>query len=429
MRIAIIGAGISGLTAAYRLYREHEVTLFEANDYSGGHTNTVDVEIDGEQFAIDTGFIVFNLRTYPNFVELLDELQVSSYPTTMGFSVRDDRSGLEYSGESIGGLFAQRRNLLRPSFYRLIKDILRFYREAKRLLLDLDDQMTVGDFFARYRYSTEFFEQFLLPMGSAIWSCPREAFRSFPIRFMLEFYDNHGLLSITDRPVWRVINQGSRTYVRAITAGFCDRIRLQNPIIRVHRQTDGVEIYPRSGVPERFDHVVFGCHSDQALRMLGDGATKAEREILGSFPYEKNLALLHTDISILPQRQRAWASWNYRIPRETSDVATVTYLMNSLQGIRSRHTFCVTLNDESEIDPSKVLRRIEYHHPRFTVARAAAIARHGELLNANCSSFCGAYWGNGFHEDGVKSAMAVVAALHRPKIPVVNSYHNGVACT
>lgn len=429
MRIAIIGAGISGLTAAYRLHREHQITVFESNDYAGGHTNTVDVEIEGEQYAIDTGFIVFNFRTYPNFVELLDELGVSSRPTTMGFSVRDDRQGLEYSGESIRGLFAQRRNLVRPSFYRFVADIFRFYRDAKRLLPTIDDRMTVNEFFEHHRYSTSFVEQFLLPMGSAIWSCPRASFREFPMRFMIEFFDNHGLLSLIDRPVWRVIDSGSKTYVRAITAGFRDRIRLRTAVRHVDRQPDGVEIETTNGGFEQFDHVIFACHSDQALRMLGENATATEREILRSFPYQKNIAVLHTDISILPQRRRAWASWNYRIPSEESDAATVTYLMNMLQGIRSRHTFCVTLNDESKLDSAKILRRFEYHHPCFTADRSVAQSRHGELLNANRSSFCGAYWGNGFHEDGVKSALAVVAALRQPSGRLTSPSRNGVART
>lgn len=411
MKLAIIGAGISGLTAAYRLHRDHDVTVFEANDYVGGHTNTVDVEIEGEHFAIDTGFIVYNLRTYPNFVAMLAELGVDSHETTMGFSVRDDETNLEYSGESLSGLFAQRRNLFRPSFYRLVADILRFYRESPRLISEIDPEMTVSQFFARFRYSTSFIDQFLVPMGSAIWSCPRDKFRDFPMRFMLEFYQNHGLLSLTNRPIWRVINNGSRTYVKAITAGFRDRIRLQSPVIRVHRHLDSVEVTVKNDSPQRFDHVIFACHSDQALRMLGDEATGSEREILGSFPYEKNIAVLHTDVAVLPRRRQAWASWNYCIPAEKSDAATVTYLMNMLQGIKSRHQFCVTLNDESSIQPRKVIQQFEYQHPRFTSNRASAIARRHELLNSNRSSFCGAYWGNGFHEDGVNSALAVVAAL------------------
>lgn len=416
MKIAIVGAGISGLTAAYRLNFDHEITVFEANDYIGGHTNTVDVEVEGERHAIDTGFIVFNLKTYPNFVAMLYELGVGSHETTMGFSVRDDDANLEYSGESLSGLFAQKRNLFRPSFYRLVLDILRFYRESKSLISELDPQLTVSQFFSRYRYSESFVEQFLLPMGSAIWSCPRDAFRDFPMKFMLEFYENHGLLSLTDRPVWRVIDKGSRTYVEAMTSRFRDRIRLKSPVLSVRRNEAAVEVLTTGYSAESFDHVIFACHSDQALRMLGEGATQAEREILGSFPYEKNIAVLHTDASVLPRRRKAWASWNYRISQGKSQAATVTYLMNMLQGIQSRHTFCVTLNDESSIAPSKILKTFEYHHPRFTSSRAAASARHKELLNSNRSSFCGAYWGNGFHEDGVNSAVAVVDALRSSRI-------------
>jgi predicted NAD/FAD-binding protein len=428
MKIAIIGAGISGLTAAYRLHRDHDITIFEASDYVGGHTNTVDIEVKGERHAIDTGFIVFNLRNYPNFVALLDELGVQSNPTTMGFSVRDDQTGLEYSGESIRGLFAQRRNLFRPSFHRLIRDILKFFREAPDLLPTLDARMTVSEFFAKYRYSNQFVEQYLLPMGSAIWSCPRDAFRDFPMRFMLEFYQNHGLLSLSNRPVWRVVDGGSRTYVHAIIAGFRDRLRLQTPVLSVHRSEDAVDIRTATYGSEHFDHVIFACHSDQALRILGSDATTAEQQILGSFPYEKNLAVLHTDSTVLPKRKRAWASWNYRIPHKKMESATVTYLMNMLQGLKSRHAFCVTLNDEANIEPSKILRRFEYHHPRFTTAKTEAAARHVELLNTNRSSFCGAYWGNGFHEDGVNSALAVVAALRKPRDPLVQSAAHGASC-
>lgn len=413
MRIAIIGTGISGLVAAHRLRRRHEVTLFEANDYIGGHTNTVDVELDGERHAIDTGFIVFNDWTYPNFIRLLDELGVASQPTEMSFSVRDERTGLEYNGHSLSTLFAQRRNLLRPSFYRLIADIVRFNRHAERLAAESGGETTVGEFLRRHRFSSTFAEHYLLPMGAAIWSCPTGTFAQFPIRFIVEFYRHHGLLSIKRRPTWRVIVGGSRSYVEAITAGFRDRIRLRTPVDSVRRFADRVEVLPRGGAAERFDHVIFACHSDQALRLLEPDATPVERELLGAFPYSRNLAVLHTDASLLPKRRRAWASWNYRVTEGEygTTPASVTYDMNILQGIRSRHTFCLTLNDESRIAPDRVLRRFEYHHPIFTTRRAAAQARHGELTNANRSSFCGAYWRNGFHEDGVVSALAVVESL------------------
>jgi predicted NAD/FAD-binding protein len=415
MKIAIIGSGISGLTAAYRLHRHHEITLFEGDSRLGGHTNTVSVEVEGEQHAIDTGFIVFNDWTYPNFIHLLNELEVASRPATMGFSVHDETTGLEYSGESLSSLFAQRSNLFRPKFYRMIADILRFHREAKRCAANCPEDMTVGMFLARHRYSRQFADQYLLPMGAAIWSCPPETFSQFPIRFLVEFFQNHGLLSVWNRPTWRVIEGGSQTYVRAIATKLQDRIRLATPVRSVRRFDSHVELSVRNDEPLTFDHVIFACHSDQALRLLGDNATSLEQRVLSAIPYQRNVAVLHTDASLLPQRRKAWASWNYRISRQpdADAAATVTYNMNILQGIQSRHTFCVTLNEESRIAPKTILGRYEYHHPVFTVARAEAQRRHPDLLAANRTSFCGAYWGNGFHEDGVNSAIAVDDALRR----------------
>ncbi len=422
MKIAIIGAGISGLTAAYRLSIAHDVALFEANDYLGGHTNTVEVELDGERHVIDTGFIVFNDWTYPNFIKLMDELGVRSRPTSMSFSVRCDSANLEYNGSSLNGLFAQRRNLLRPSFYRMLADIVRFNRDAPELVLNrpTTDETTVGEFLARHCYSREFAEHYLLPMGAAIWSCPVGTFENFPIRFIVEFYINHGLLSVRNRPTWRIIDGGSRNYVVKMAERFRDRIRLSTPVEQVRRSANDVVIVPRNGPPESFDHVVFACHSDQALRMLAD-PTATERAVLSEFPYGRNIAVLHTDRSVLPKRRRAWASWNYHVSGQSSktnlsssnseQAATVTYQMNLLQHLRSRHVFNVTLNSDEQIDSAKVLRRIEYHHPIFTVRRAAAQARHRELINVYRTSFCGAYWGNGFHEDGVVSALRVCEAL------------------
>jgi predicted NAD/FAD-binding protein len=414
MRIAVIGAGVSGLVAAYRLSSEHVVTLFEANDYPGGHTNTVDVDWDGECHAIDTGFIVFNEWTYPHFIALLDELCVRSRPTTMSFSVHDEQTGLEYNGHSLNTLFAQRRNLLRPSFYRMLADILRFNREACRYVAACDDETTVGEFLLRHQFSEGFSKYYLLPMGAAIWSCPVGTFAEFPIQFIVDFYHNHGLLNVSRRPTWRVVEGGSRTYVEAMARTFRDRIRLRTPVQSVRRHLDRVDVWPRGGASESFDHVIFACHSDQALQILGEAATALERECLSAFPYERNVAVLHTDVSLLPRTRRAWASWNYRLHGDDSCPASVTYNMNILQGIRSRQTFCVTLNDETAMAPECVLRRFEYQHPVFTTQRRSAQARHAELLNANRTSFCGAYWRNGFHEDGVVSALAVVNALrHR----------------
>ncbi len=416
MRIAVIGSGVSGLVAAYRLSEEHDVTVFENNDYAGGHTNTVEVSLAGERHSIDTGFIVFNDWTYPHFVRLLDELGVRSRPTSMSFSVRDDRCGLEYNGHSLNTLFAQRRNLLSAGFYRMLADIVRFNRQAVRAAARCDDDTTVADFLLRHSYSSAFREHYLLPMGSAIWSCPRGKFGAFPIRFIVEFYRNHGLLNFWRRPTWRVVEGGSRTYVQAILARFRGRLRLGAPVRRVRRLPEAVELHWGGGSRENFDHIVFACHSDQALKILGEGATRLERDLLSAFPYERNTAVLHTDPSLLPRERRAWASWNYRVTDDVS-AATVTYNMNLLQGIRSRHTLCVTLNGESQIDPRGVLRRFVYEHPVFTTRRSAARSRHAELLTAHRSSFCGAYWGNGFHEDGVVSALAVAAALRQQTAP------------
>ena len=417
MKIAVIGAGISGLTAAYRLSRRHDVELFEANSYLGGHTNTVDVECSGQRHAIDTGFVVYNDRTYPNFVAMLDELEVQSRPTSMGFSLRCDETGLEYSGSSLSGLFAQRRNLLRPRFWRMLRDILRFNREAMPLISSLGSdaratRMTVGDFLESGCYSREFGRHYLLPMGAAIWSCPIGLFLEFPVCFVVEFFWNHGLLDLHNRPTWRVIERGARTYVAAILGRFRGRVHTGTPIVRVERSLDRVLVTTRRREELSFDHVVLACHSDQALRMLAD-PRPVERALLSAFPYQRNVALLHTETSMLPRRRRAWASWNYRVPRQESSHATMTYCMNILQQIRSRHVFNVTLNSPEPIDPAKVLGSFVYDHPVFTTDRAAAQARHHEVINVNRTSFCGAYWRNGFHEDGVWSALAVCHALAR----------------
>ncbi|MBL8829339.1 MAG: FAD-dependent oxidoreductase [Planctomycetaceae bacterium] len=410
MNIAVIGAGISGLAVARGLAERHEVTVFEAGDYPGGHTNTVDVDFDGEQHAIDTGFIVFNDWTYPRFIELIDELGVASQPTSMSFSVACARTGLEYNGSTLNGLFAQRRNLLRPSFFRMLRDIVRFNREAPRSV-EVGDEQTVGDFLQRGGYGEEFANHYLMPMGSAIWSCPLGTFAEFPIRFVVEFYQNHGLLNLRNRPTWRVISGGSRTYVRALLKQFRGTLHLRSPIERVRRCSTHIEVLPRNAASQRFDHVVFACHADQALRMI-ETPTPLENELLSAFPYERNDAILHTDASVLPRSQRAWAAWNYHLPCDGGQRTSVTYCMSILQHLRSRHVFNVTLNGESRIDSRKVLRQFVYEHPIFTTRRAGAQRRHTELIGPNRSSFCGTYWRNGFHEDGVVSAQAVCDVLN-----------------
>lgn len=422
MKIAIIGSGISGLTAAWLLQQSHEIVVFEANDYVGGHTHTIDVDVDGEPLAIDTGFIVYNDWTYPNFIHMLERLGVDSLATEMSFSVRCERSHIEYNGSNLNGLFAQRSNLLKPRFHRMLQDILRFNREAVELLEADHDSLTVDEYVTQRGYSRQFSDLYLIPMGAAIWSCPPETFGKFPVRFIVEFYRNHGLLSIRNRPQWRVISGGSARYVEKLIDPFKERIRLNSPVESIVRDESGITIRATGSEDERFDHAIFASHSDQALRILGDTATLTERNVLNEFPYQKNSAVLHWDDSVLPQRRRAWASWNYHIdesPRrlngeseETAgQSATVTYNMNILQRLKAERTYCVTLNRDEAIDPAKIIGQYEYHHPIYTTERRTAQQRHSDLINHNRTSFCGAYWGNGFHEDGVNSAIAVCKQL------------------
>ncbi len=425
MKIAVIGAGISGLVAAERLQRDHEVTVFEAGSYVGGHTNTIDVDTPDGPLAVDTGFIVFNDRTYPNFIQLLDRLGVASQDTIMSFSVKCEKTGLEYRGADPNGLFAQRRNLLNPKFYRLLMDLLKFFKLGEAMLeadSDAVESETVGDFLGRNRFSSQFIEQYFLPMGAAIWSSSYDKFREFPIRFIVEFYRNHGLLGVKNRPQWRVIKGGSKQYIKPLVQDFCDRINLNCPVLDVTRNFDRSDAQPNSvSVTTRdetieFDHVIFACHSDQALRILGGDATALEQEILAEFPYQKNVALLHTQSDVLPKQRRAWASWNYFNPKHESDAATVTYNMNILQSLDTETVWCVTLNGENIVREENVVASIDYAHPTFSVGRKAMQQRHIELCNVNATSFCGAYWGNGFHEDGVVSALRVVDALQQSPI-------------
>jgi len=412
MKIAVIGSGISGLTAAWRLHQRHDVTVFEANGYVGGHTNTIRFELDGREWAVDTGFIVYNERNYPNFAAMLDRLGVETQPTDMSFSVRCDHSGVEYNGTSINKLFAQRSNLLRPGFLRMVRDILRFHKEGPALSDAPDDLTSVADFVERGGYSREFAERYLTPLGASLWSCPADAFQKFPIRFVVEFLSNHGMMQVEGRPQWRVIRGGSYRYVEKLIAPFRDRIRLNTPVRSVERRADSVRIVDASGAEGRFDHVVFACHSNQALRMLQDPTT-VEIELLSAFPYQPNEAVLHTDPSALPRKRLAWASWNYHIRRDNPEKVAVTYNMNHLQGLPWDHVFNVTLNDDEGIAPERIIRRIQYEHPLYTASRAKAWARHGEIIGSNRTSYCGAYWGYGFHEDGVRSALAVTDVLDR----------------
>jgi hypothetical protein len=413
MRIAVIGGGIAGMMSWYLLKREHQVTLFEANDYLGGHTATVDVEVAGQSYAIDTGFIVFNNWTYPLFNRFLTELKVPFQHTEMSFSVKKPSANLEYNGNTFWSLFAQKRNLLRPSFWRMLLQIVRFNNTAKQLLLEdhADLDLKMDEFLQKHGFGKELRDHYLMPMGAAIWSSGLTDMPDFPLRFFLQFFKNHGLLNITDRPQWAVIKGGSRSYVQAMLKQ-CgnDGIRLQSPVKAVRRFTDHVEVELPDGRIEQFDQVVFACHSDQALKLLAD-ASLAEQQILGGIAYQDNEVVLHTDHRILPARRAAWASWNYLLDNSSSQKATLSYNMNILQGIDSKHTFVVSLNAADKIKPESVLKTFRYAHPVYNHFTMVSQQRRAEINGQNRSYFCGAYWYNGFHEDGVRSAVDVAAML------------------
>jgi predicted NAD/FAD-binding protein len=407
MKIAVIGSGIAGNVLAYRLAREHELTVFEGRSHAGGHTHTHEVEQGRRRYNVDTGFIVFNDWTYPNFIRLLGELGVASQPSPMSFSVRDEKSGLEYNGTSLDSLFAQRGNLLRPSFWRMIRDILRFNREAPALLHGRADEVSLGEYLSAGGYSREFVEHYIIPMGAAVWSTDPGSMRRFPARYFVRFFHNHGMLSVDRRPQWRVIRGGSARYVEALTAHFRDRIRLDTPVQSVRRVAGQVYVKARGHETERFDAAFLACHSDQALAILAD-ATPLEREILGAIPYQTNEAVLHTDARLMPRARRAWAAWNYHVLADRRDQAALTYNMNILQTLEAPEPFLVTLNRTEAIDPSKIVKRIRYEHPLYTPAGVAAQARQAEINGPLNTYFCGAYWRYGFHEDGVVSALTAL---------------------
>lgn len=407
MKIAIIGTGIAGNVAAYKLRAEHDITVFESGPYVGGHTNTVDVYEDGRRFAVDTGFIVFNDRTYPNFMNLLDEIGQASRPTEMSFSVQARSEGLEYSGSSLNSLFAQRRNLLRPRFYRMIRDILRFNKTTLPGVDRVDDSESLGDYLRENNYSPEFIEHYLIPMAAAIWSAEPVAVLDMPVKFLVQFFANHGLLQLKDRPTWHVVEGGSREYVTKLTDGHRDRIRLNSPVESLNRFDDGVELYTATGGVEVFDYVFLACHSDQALSILRDPSS-TEQSVLNAIPYQRNEAILHTDQTLMPRRQKAWAAWNYHVPQGPGSHVAVTYNMNILQGLRAKNQYLVTLNNDHQIDPEKIIRTFQYDHPVFSGESVTAQQKQREL-NKDRTFFCGAYWRNGFHEDGVVSALNAVS--------------------
>ncbi len=412
--IAIIGTGISGLTTAYLLCQKHNITVFEKNDYIGGHTATKDITYNGETHAIDTGFIVCNNKTYPNFLKLLNILNIDLKPTEMSFSVFNKQSNLEYNGHTLNTLFAQRRNFFNIKFWKLLKEITHFNKTCKTLYAEdsISKDKTLGSFLEEHQLSDYFKQNYILPMGAAIWSTSLIEMMAFPLHFFIRFFYNHGLLNITDRPQWYVIPGGSREYITPLIKPFSKNIQLNTSIKKVIRHDQHVEIILEDETTQIFDDVIFACHSDQALTLL-DNPTQSEKEILGGIPYSENEVVLHTDTQLLPKRKLAWASWNYLLDNVSSNEqltnpSCVTYNMNILQGIRNTNTtFCVTLNQTHNIDPSKILATFTYHHPVFNQTSLNAQLRRDEICGKNNTHFVGAYWRNGFHEDGVVSALKV----------------------
>ena len=412
MRIAIIGSGISGLTCAYLLHTHHDIQVFESADRIGGHTATKNISLDGKQYNIDTGFIVYNDWTYPNFIRLLDQLGVGSQPTEMSFSVTCDRSGLEYGGSNLKALFAQRRNWFNLRHWQMLRDIVRFNREATADYMSglLCDGLTLREYLLNNNYSSVFRDHYLIPMGSAIWSTTLDSMLDVPALFFVRFFKNHGLLSIKNRPQWHVLKGGSQAYLQPLSAGFQQQIRLNSAIRKVTRLAHAVVLEMADGEQIEFDEVVFACHSDQALALLGD-ASNAETEVLGAMPYANNDVVLHTDTRLLPARKAAWSSWNYRLSGRDQEPPILSYNMNILQGIRSEHTFIVTLNATERIDPEKILGRYQYAHPQFNLGSVAAQQQWQSINGLKRTWFCGAYWRNGFHEDGCVSGIRVAKAI------------------
>ena len=414
MKIAIIGSGISGLTSAYWLSRDHEVVVYESEAKIGGHTATIDVELDDRQYAIDTGFIVFNDWTYPKFNKLIAELGVEYQPTEMSFSVSDRVNDFEYSGTNLNTLLAQRRNLLRHKFWQMLSEINRFNKQAKSDFANntIDPSITMGEYLDQGGFNQVFKKYYILPMASAIWSMPKKTINDFQALFFIRFFNHHGLLNITNRPQWHVIKGGSREYLEPLTKPFAGQIRTNCPVNSIKRNQAKVLVQSKMG-QQSFDALIFACHSDQALKILGNEATEYERQILGDISYYPSDVTLHTDTSMLPNKQRAWASWNYLLAGEDNDIPLVTYNMNILQAIKSDHIFCVSLNAKDKIDPGKIIQNFTYSHPELSARSIQAQQGWDRINGENRSWFCGAYWGNGFHEDGVVSARRVVQSINQ----------------
>ena len=411
-RIAVVGSGIAGLSAAWLLSRAYAVTLFEANDYLGGHTHTVDVKLDGITAPVDTGFLVFNERTYPNLIALFDYLGVTSTASEMSFSVKLEAERLEWAGSSLSTVFAQRRNLLRPAFWGMLGDILRFNREAGALAqAPSDAAQSLGEFLVAGGYGRAFRDWYLLPMAGAIWSCPTATMLQYPARTFFRFCANHGLLQVSDRPQWRTVNGGARNYVDKLAAVLSD-VRLNRPVTEVRRNPAGAELHFADGAVEHFDEVVLACHSDQALRLLAD-ADAVERRMLAAIDYQYNEVVLHTDEQFLPRRRSAWSAWNYHADHATDGgrPVGVSYLINKLQPLPFSSPVIVTLNPIREPRSGHVIERYHYAHPVFDLGAIAAQSWLPQMQGRHHTWYCGAWAGYGFHEDGLKAGMAVAAGL------------------
>ena len=412
MKIAVVGSGVAGLSAAWLLQRRHDVTVFEADTRLGGHAHTVSAEVDGVDVAVDTGFIVFNHRTYPLFCRMLDELGVAEKLSSMTFSASIMDSGVEYAGTDLDRLFVQRSNLLRPSFWRMVLGIRRFYRESRSLLDSSDGEVALGEYLATHGYPQSFIDDHLLPMASAVWSTDRARMMSFPASFLVRFFEHHGFLELENRPDWYTVEGGSIRYVDAIAAVLGDAVRCSTPVRGVTPCAGAVELHLDSGT-ETFDHVVLATHVDTSLRLL-KAPTAAQESILGKFSCRTNAAVLHTDAGMMPRNQRAWASWNTHVGTDPGAPPTLTYWMNHLQSLPVPTPILLTLNREDEIDPRAVLGRWDYDHPIFTPDSVAAAARLPEIQGCDGIWFAGAAWGYGFHEDGVRSGVQVARALGVP---------------
>ena len=409
MKIAVIGSGIAGLTAASQLDKDHDVHLFEAQSHAGGHTRTIPIEAHGRTWPVDTGFVVFNTETYPGLCRMFDSLGLQRRETTMSFSVRCPRTGFEYQGAGLSGFFASRRNLLNPSHHLMLRDIVRFHKDARSLLATNDDTMTLDDWISARGYGKAFRNRYLLPIGASIWSCSRRDFGQFPARFVIEFMTNHRMLQIRNRPVWQTLAGGSDRYVEAMLKTFDGQLHLDSAVQKIRRTETGVDLNIDSSGWASYDHAILACHADQALNLL-ESPDRTESELLECFPYSPNVVTLHTDQRRLPRRPAARAAWNYLLGDE-EEPASITYDMSRLQGLDSPEPFLVTLNDNGTLDESKILLEFETSHPTYHAMRATAQARHDEMIDRRHLSYCGAYWGYGFHEDGYQSGLRAATGI------------------